>query len=254
MLNGDEGDDQLYGGEGNDLLYGWEGNDLLNGGEGHDQAFGGDGDDQLYGWTGNDELHGGTGHDQLHGGDGADTLHGWDGDDQLYGDAGNDLLVAGLGNDTLVGGSGDNQHFGGQGSDLYVIEGQTGIQLIVEEVADQAAVDILQLRDLASMGSYTLSRVGDALHLSYEQQIIIVRDQFAANSCAIEEIHFSDGVVLNAQELQQRTPAQGAVAAASSIQTLTQAMASFAVVPAGGQSGLTLEQQRVQQPVLAAAG
>ena len=254
LLNGDEGDDQLYGGEGNDLLYGWEGNDLLNGGEGHDQAFGGDGDDQLYGWTGNDELHGGTGHDQLHGGDGADTLHGWDGDDQLYGDAGNDLLVAGLGNDTLVGGSGDNQHFGGQGSDLYVIEGQTGIQLIVEEVADQAAVDILQLRDLASMGSYTLSRVGDALHLSYEQQIIIVRDQFAANSCAIEEIHFSDGVVLNAQELQQRTPAQGAVAAASSIQTLTQAMASFAVVPAGGQSGLTLEQQRVQQPVLAAAG
>ncbi|NCQ88740.1 MAG: type I secretion C-terminal target domain-containing protein, partial [Alphaproteobacteria bacterium] len=49
LINGDEGDDNLYGQEGNDTINGGDGNDLLHGQLGNDILNGGDGDDTLYG-------------------------------------------------------------------------------------------------------------------------------------------------------------------------------------------------------------
>lgn len=46
--------------------------------------------------------------------------------------------------------------------------------------------------------------MGNDLHLSYAQQRIVMRDQFAEQSFAIEEFHFSDGMLLSAQALSQR--------------------------------------------------
>lgn len=94
--------------------------------------------------------------------------------------------------------------FGAAGSDVYVLLTGDGEDLIVEDRSDRTAVDVVQLRGLASTDAYSLSRVGDDLHLSYAQQRIVVCDQFAEPGFAIEEFHFSDGVVLGAQALSQR--------------------------------------------------
>ncbi len=49
LLDGDEGDDQVFGYAGRDLLAGGQGNDILDGGEGRDTLIGGEGDDTLIG-------------------------------------------------------------------------------------------------------------------------------------------------------------------------------------------------------------
>ncbi|WP_390614177.1 putative Ig domain-containing protein [Allofranklinella schreckenbergeri] len=204
VLHGDAGADTLYGGEGDDELRGWVGDDTLHGDGGADRLYGGQGRDALYGWEGDDLLHGDADGDWLYGGAGADALYGDAGDDQLYGDGGDDLLVGGAGRDVLAGGAGRNQLFGGFDGDLYVIEAGAGSHLIVEE--GFAGVDIVQLRALASQDAYTLARVGDDLHLRYgapgSEQTLMVRGQFAVQT-AVEEFHFSDGVILSASDIAQ---------------------------------------------------
>lgn len=231
VLNGQDGDDQLYGGDGDDVLFGEAGRDVLHGDAGADTLYGGEGDDELRGWVGDDTLHGDGGADRLYGGQGRDALYGWEGDDllhgdadddwlyggagadalygdagddQLYGDGGDDLLVGGAGRDVLAGGAGHNQLFGGLDGDLYVIEAGAGSHLIVEE--GFAGVDIVQLRALASQDAYTIARVGDDLHLRYgapgSEQTLMVRGQFAVQA-ALEEFHFSDGVILSASDIAQ---------------------------------------------------
>lgn len=134
-------------------------------------------------------------------GAGDDTLFGWTGNDALHGEEGDDRLYGWQGNDRLFGGAGSNQLFGGLGSDVYVIEGKEGIQLVVEEVHEHSANDEVHLRNLASTDAYGLARVGNDLHLSHAQQIIVVRDQFAPDAHAIEVFRFSDGVLLGAHEM-----------------------------------------------------
>ncbi|UBB16003.1 putative Ig domain-containing protein [Comamonas odontotermitis] len=200
-MHGDAGNDLMYGGEGNDQVYGWDGNDQLNGDAGEDQLFGGLGNDELYGWADNDTLNGDEGDDILHGGEGDDILYGWADNDQLYGEAGHDILVGGEGGDILSGGVGNDEHYGGTGDDLYVFFSGDGEDLIVEESTDTNATDIVQLRDIASTDAYTLSRVGDDLHITIGSDVIMIRDQFATDAAAIEEIHFKDDVVLLASDI-----------------------------------------------------
>lgn len=204
-MHGDAGNDLMYGGEGNDQVYGWDGNDQLNGDAGEDQLFGGLGNDELYGWADNDTLNGDEGDDILHGGEGDDILYGWADNDQLYGEAGHDILVGGEGGDILSGGVGNDEHYGGTGDDLYVFFSGDGEDLIVEESTDTNATDIVQLRDIASTDAYTLSRVGDDLHITIGSDVIMIRDQFATGAAAIEEIHFKDNVVLRASDIDLPT-------------------------------------------------
>ncbi|MFM9977467.1 MAG: calcium-binding protein [Sphingomonadaceae bacterium] len=64
-LRGDGNDNLLDGQEGNDNLFGFGGNDTLFGGEGNDNLQGGDGDDVLDGEEGRDILTGGAGADRF---------------------------------------------------------------------------------------------------------------------------------------------------------------------------------------------
>ncbi len=66
------------------ILQGYEGNDELYGGKGRDHLYGGDDDDTLFGEKGNDKLYGGSGDDFLDGGKGRDYLRGDDGEDIFY--------------------------------------------------------------------------------------------------------------------------------------------------------------------------
>ncbi|WP_165357230.1 cadherin domain-containing protein [Sphingosinicella sp. CPCC 101087] len=102
ILRGDDSANQIEGGNGDDLVEGREGNDSLAGGDGNDALVGSDGSDSLAGGAGNDILHGGEGHDTLLGGDGNDELYADSGDDTLHGGAGDDILNGGVDSDTYI--------------------------------------------------------------------------------------------------------------------------------------------------------
>ncbi|PAT31113.1 putative Ig domain-containing protein, partial [Vandammella animalimorsus] len=198
QLHGDDGDDQLHGGWGEDRIAGGQGQDFLAGGQDDDQLFGDEGDDQLYGDQGSDSLYGGQGHDQLFGSEGDDYLEGGQGEDRLDGGAGRDVLHGAQGSDSL---------YGGSDGDFYILQAGDGQDRLIEVLDDSAAHDIIELRGLASSDSWQLRRVGQDLHLHYGQggqDLLIVQDQFAAGAMAIEEIRFSDGVSLSAEQIAQQ--------------------------------------------------
>jgi Ca2+-binding RTX toxin-like protein len=98
VIDGGDGDDQLFGQGGADTIVGGLGNDLIHAGSGSDTVSGGGGDDTIYGGGGSgDEIHGNGGNDILRSG----------GSGSYFGDAGNDLIHAASGTpETLNGGSG----------------------------------------------------------------------------------------------------------------------------------------------------
>ena len=166
----------MDGGPGNDTLNGSGQAEILDGGDGDDDVFGNGGDDEIFeaGWScqsncapsGADDLHGGGGIDtvkyadrvsgvnvdidnsaddgaptegdnvftdveNLWGGHGDDTLSGTPGDNRISGCWGSDTILGGSGNDWLGGegscsgsGAGADTIFGGDGNDT--ISGDTG--------------------------------------------------------------------------------------------------------------------------------
>ena len=93
LINGNQGNDNIFGGGGSDTLRGGRDNDLIQANQGNDQIFGDLGNDTIYGETGNDTIYGGKDNDSLIGGNG---------DDLISGDLGTDTLIGGEGNDTFV--------------------------------------------------------------------------------------------------------------------------------------------------------
>ncbi len=117
VLEGNQGQDELFGGAGDDLLDGGTENDKLQGEGGDDLLFGGEGNDQLWGDSSEDAV---TTDAQPIAGDYGTYSYYWrerhvglDGNDYLDGGAGDDQLWGGGGNDHLVGGSGSDWLHGG---------------------------------------------------------------------------------------------------------------------------------------------
>lgn len=104
---------------GNDVIMGSGDGDLIQGNQGDDQLFGDGGNDTLLGGQGDDFLAGQLGDDQLFGGQGNDTLFGGQGNDLLLGLEGNDILAGDLGQDTLT---------GGEGKDIFVLAPDPGVR------------------------------------------------------------------------------------------------------------------------------
>ena len=146
-LIGETGDDSIFGGQGNDFIFGAEGNDFLVGLKDNDSIAGGTGDDLLVGYHGNDFLSGGKGNDSLLGNQGNDILKGDENKDLLFGSLGNDILSGGEDRDTL---------YGGQGSDIFVLEQNSGQDLVGDftDGIDRIALDgDLVFADLTITGS-----------------------------------------------------------------------------------------------------
>lgn len=135
VIEGEDGNDQLFGGGGNDVLLGGYGDDYILGGDNDDVLNGGHGSDRLYGGGGNNTasyaydslgvqvelltgtMGGGATGDQIFG---ITNLTGSGFDDTLSGNTLANTLVGGAGNDTLRGRSGDDVLDGGAGNDVLV--------------------------------------------------------------------------------------------------------------------------------------
>ena len=104
VIEGTNGDDDIYIGKGDSVLFGRDGDDTLSGGIGDDKLYGGKDDDYIKGHSGDDRLRGGTGDDLLKGGSGNDILEGEDGNDTLEGNSGDDtfVFVGNWGDDTIT--------------------------------------------------------------------------------------------------------------------------------------------------------
>ena len=122
--------ERLRGTETWDTLFGRGGNDTLVGGDGHDILEGAEGDDELDGGDGPDRLEGGGGNDMLVDGDGNDELMGGDGDDRLSEGDGHGMLEGGRGNDTLEGGA---------GSDAFMVDPDSGHDVVLDFTATSLA-------------------------------------------------------------------------------------------------------------------
>ncbi|MBD2156993.1 SBBP repeat-containing protein [Leptolyngbya sp. FACHB-16] len=66
VINGQDGNDQIFGNGGTDTLLGGTGDDLIYGGSKADHIFGGSGDDTIYGKGGRDVIDSGSGFDRIH--------------------------------------------------------------------------------------------------------------------------------------------------------------------------------------------
>lgn len=70
VLEGADGDDNLFGNDQNNIIWAWGGRDTVLGYGGNDHLYGHEGDDEIYGGDGRDVLRGGGGFDRLFARDG----------------------------------------------------------------------------------------------------------------------------------------------------------------------------------------
>ncbi|MEL7037415.1 MAG: Ig-like domain-containing protein, partial [Cyanobacteria bacterium J06592_8] len=189
-LHGGAGNDRAHGGKDNDWVIGEIGNDTLVGEQGDDTILGGtsndandpvrdlNGADLLFGEGGNDWMDGNEGNDTLVGGDGNDTTHGGQNDDLLYGDAGNDELMGdrgddtlcgGSGDDTLTGGSGNDTLTGGEGNDSFVLNANSGSDVITDF---QIGQNRLVLGEGLTLSQLDVNQDGSNTTITLDNQLI----------------------------------------------------------------------------------
>lgn len=185
--------------------------------------------DTLYGYNGaGNRILGLAGDDRLHGGDGDDTLQGGEGNDRLYGKSGGDILAGGAGDDVLQGGLGD---------DLYLFERGDGSDTWIENDATAGNQDIARFGADIRFDQLWFSRSGNDL---------VTKIIGAADQIVIERWYSGD-----AQRIE-RFEAGGRALLDSRVDTLVQAMATFAP-PATGQTSLPDDARTALEPVLAAS-
>lgn len=154
-------DDVLTGGQTYDHMFGRDGNDRLFGEGGDDILQGDAGDDELAGGDGSDSLDGGMGADRLEGGAMADGLMGGEGDDVLDGGADHDMLEGGMGNDTMTGGA---------GADAFIVDPESGHDVVLDFEATgeaQGAFDHIALVDILP-SQVTVNDTADGALVSWD--------------------------------------------------------------------------------------
>lgn len=138
---GDNGSDiQLGLGSKMNIAFGRGGSDVLTGGARDDALWGGKGSDVLLGGNGMNHLDGGGGMDVLLGGPVDDTLRG--GDER-------DILNEGDGHGDIEGGKGDDILIGGRGADAFVMDRDSGNDIIYDFKPGPGMFDHLALRNIS---------------------------------------------------------------------------------------------------------
>ena len=180
----------------------------------------------------NNIVYAGAGNDTVHGNGGADILFGEAGADTLYGGDGNDILSGGYGNDILDGGIGNDRLEGGTGNDTYVF-GQGYGQ---DTIYDNGGSDTITYGSGISEDQLWFQRSGNNLEISVigTNDRLTVESWYSSSSYQVETFRTSENHVLNAAQ----------------VNSLVQAMASFAP-PAAGQTTLPDNYQQALAPIIA---
>ncbi|MDD5297126.1 MAG: calcium-binding protein [Rhodocyclaceae bacterium] len=223
VMNGvDAFGDNLKGLSGNDTLNGLGGDDTLDGGDGNDVLDGGHGADTLIGGAGDDVLGGAYGSADYNGGNYNPGLYAWN----VSSYVGN-RYIGGTGNDTLRGTYyGDTYEFGlGDGQD------------IIQETGSAGYSDILKFGAGITKDQIWLRRTGNNLEVSIigTADKTTIANWYSGAAYHVEQLKTTDGKTL----------------LDSQVDSLVQAMASFAP-PAAGQMSLPPAYQTALAPVLAA--
>ena len=152
IINGNDGNDNVYGLDGADTILGGNGDNIIYGNKQNDLLIGGDGRDTLYGGQNDGNLSGSP----LALRDGVETLSGGNGDDVIYGNFGNDLIFGGDGSDkiyggqdadTISGGSGVDYIYGNLGDDLMIGDSGWDRFYIQSNGGDDTITDFTRLND-----------------------------------------------------------------------------------------------------------
>ena len=184
LLQGTEDDDNIVGYGGDDVINGQEGNDVIEGQDGHDTINGGSGNDTLKGENGNDILKGGLGNDTLDGG------------------SGNDIITGSEGDDIIKGGNGTNTIHFARG------DGQDSISAQYYQAYKNRVNNLVFAGDISST-DVVLSRNENSLLIKLKgtEDSITVEGYFHPDddrfNGVLNDIVFSDGTVLGAEDIQQ---------------------------------------------------
>lgn len=116
---------------------------------GPDVLLGGAMDDALWGGKNADVLISGGGMNYMDGGAGRDILLGGAMDDTLRGGDDRDILNEGAGHGDIEGGKGDDILIGGTGADAFVVDRDSGNDVIYDFVPGPGMFDHLALRNIA---------------------------------------------------------------------------------------------------------
>ncbi|MEW6350716.1 MAG: calcium-binding protein, partial [Thermodesulfobacteriota bacterium] len=126
-----------------------------------------------------------------------DLLVGYSGPDTLAGLSGRDSIYGGAGSDSIDGGADDDRLEGGLGGDTYFFAHGSGSDQIYDLDPTPGNWDVVRFTDVTSTEAST-ARWGNDLLITYGSDELTVVDYFKTSRAAkIEEIRFSDGVLLN---------------------------------------------------------
>lgn len=219
FLMGTNGDDAIYGGDGMDAIYGGLGNDLIDGEGGYYNQTNYDGSASDYAFTrnadgtvtvtsatyGTDTLTHIDGVyfigenatysltdlvpelNNIAGTAGGDTIVGSSGDDSILGDDGDDVLTGGLGNDYLE---------GGIGNDTYRFNFGDGNDIIFDNGATTAEIDILVFGAGISASDITVTAAANGsdllLTVGGGGDTVLLKNQLTNGAGGVDQIAFAD--------------------------------------------------------------
>ncbi|WP_218567816.1 calcium-binding protein [Pseudomonas cavernicola] len=256
-VTGSDSNDTLMGGDTNDVLKGLGGNDTLNGDAGNDVIIGGGGADTMVGGTGDDVYEvtelgdvvielAAAGTDSVWTSLASYTL-GANVEGLYYGASGNfsgtgnalaNTIVGGSGDDTLDGQGGTDALVGGTGNDTYILGRGHGTDTVVESDSATGNTDIAQFLEGIATDQVWFRKMSDTNNLEVSvigtPDKLTIKDWYLGNDCHVEQFKTADSKIL----------------LDSQVQSLVDAMASFAP-PAAGQTTLPGNYQSALASVIA---
>lgn len=220
-ITGNDSDNDLMGLDGDDVLTGGAGNDYLDGGAGIDRLEGGAGDDTYIVDDSNDVVaeSSGNGADKVQASmsytlsDNVETLFlvgsgAIDGtanglDNYIAGNIASNVIDGQGGNDTLVGGGGNDTLMGGAGDDRYIVNTNSGSDVIDNT---NGGVDGVFFTDGITRERLSFNRDGDDLLISVDDSAtpaVRALNHFLGGDTAIDYVQPDGGYYLTTAEINQ---------------------------------------------------
>ena len=165
------------------------------------------------------------------------TIYGNNGNNMLSGGAGNDSLNGGIGNDTLEGGLGFDTLVGGTGNDTYLLNLNSGRDLI-NNTDTSNGNDKLLISAGINADQVWLRKLGNDLEVSImgTNNSAKIQNWYSDANKRLDSVQLADGKILLEAE----------------VQNLVDAMASF-TMPAIGQTSLTTAQHNALDSIILAS-